>query len=392
MVNADSLIAEFRRRFTGCEPSVLARAPGRVNLIGEHVDYNGGLVMPFAIHLATWAVVGRREDQRVIAHSIQSRDVVELDSRRIGEPLKGWGAYVQGVITELQKQGMPYCGMNILIDSDVPAGAGLSSSAALESVVALAGLEIAGHSLSLKQIADACRNAEHKYARVPCGIMDQMASLFSRAEHIMLLDCRDETVDFVHWPSVDVALVIVDSRSPHELSSGTYALRVEECRNAQRHLTTNDEVPADFRTVSLSRLEKFACQMSDEITRRARHVITEIARVRLAADALRQGDFQLLGSLMDSSHQSLAVDYEVSTPQMDALASIIQSVDGVYGARLTGAGFGGCVVAVADRAAVPRIEAAVRREYDPIYGVIAPVWTCRPSDGASVTRLERRMP
>jgi galactokinase len=392
MVNAESLIAEFRKRFPGSEPSVLARAPGRVNLIGEHIDYNGGLVMPFAIHLATWAVAGRREDHRVIAHSLQSYDVVEINSLQIGEAMNGWGAYVQGVIAELQERGLPHRGMNMVIDSNLPTGAGLSSSAALEAAVALAALELAGHSLTLKQISDACRLAEHRYACVPCGIMDQTASLRSRADHVILLDCRAESVEFIRWPGDDVTLVIVDSNSPHKLSSGTYALRVEECKSAWRHLATTNEVSPDFRTVSLSRLGKFATQMPEEITRRARHVITEIARVRLAADALRQGDFQLLGSLMDASHQSLTVDYEVSTPRMDALASILRDVDGVYGARLTGAGFGGCVVAVADRAAVGRIEAAVRREYDPVYGVTAPIWTCRPSEGASVTRLKRLIP
>ncbi len=387
MVNADSLIAEFRRRFPGCEPSVLARAPGRVNLIGEHVDYNGGLVMPFAIHLATWAVASRREDQRIVAHSLQTDDVVELNSRLNREPIQGWGAYIQGVLYELQMRALPWNGINFLIDSEIPSGAGLSSSAALEAAIALAALELLGLTLNQDEIVDACRSGEHDFAKVPCGIMDQIASVCSRSDHVMLLDCRDETIEFIPWPRTNIGITVVYSRSPHKLTRGDYALRVKECEIARFYLEGQDDSVADFRGASLSRLVGLGSSIHPTILRRARHVVTEIARVHLAADALRQGDFDLLGTLMNASHESLAVDFEVSTPQLDALAAIIRNVDGVYGARLTGAGFGGCVIAVADHAAVPRIEAAVRREYDPIYGVTAPVWTCRPSEGASVTKL-----
>lgn len=381
MVNATTLIDEYRRRFPGSEPEVIARAPGRVNLIGEHVDYNGGLVMPFAIPLATWAVAGRREDARIIAQSAQVPGSVEFESQRIGEPMAGWGCYVQGVIASLQQLGLPTFGMNILIDSDIPVGAGLSSSAALEAAVALAALELAGQSLSRSEIASACRVAEHNYAKVPCGIMDQTASLCAHADHVLLLDCRDNSIAHIPWTRQDIVIVIVDSRSPHRLSAGTYAERVRECSLVAARSSSS------WRELKPPALDAIRNDIGKTVYRRARHVITEIARVRDAADALQHPDFPTLGRLMNESHQSLAEDYEVSTPRLDTLAACIRGVPGVFGARLTGAGFGGCVVAVAEQSATSAIESAVRRDYDPHFNVTAPVWTWCPSEGATIRRV-----
>lgn len=381
MVNATTLIDEYRRRFPGSEPEVVARAPGRANLIGEHVDYNGGLVMPFAIPLATWVVAGRREDARIIAQSSQVPGSVEFESRRIGEPMAGWGCYVQGVIASLQQLGLPTFGMNILIDSDIPVGAGLSSSAALEAAAALAALELAGHSLTRTEIAGACRAAEHNYAKVPCGIMDQTASLCAHADHVLLLDCCDNSIAHIPWARSDIAIVVVDSRSPHRLSAGTYADRVRECSLVAARSSSS------WREITPPALDAIRNDIGHTVYRRARHVITEIARVRDAADALQRADFSTLGRLMNESHQSLAEDYEVSTPRLDTLAASIRCVPGVFGARLTGAGFGGCVVAVAEQSATSAIESAVRRDYDPHFNVIAPVWTWSPSEGATVRRI-----
>lgn len=381
MVNATTLIDEYRRRFPGSEPEVIARAPGRVNLIGEHVDYNGGLVMPFAIPLATWVIAGRREDARVAAQSRQSSVGVDFESTHIGNPLAGWGCYVQGVIASLQPLGLPTFGMNVFIDSDIPDGAGLSSSAALEAAVALAALELAGHSLSRSEIVRACRVAEHNYAKVPCGIMDQTASLCARTDHVMLLDCCDNSISHIPWMRPHIAIVVVDSRSPHRLSSGTYAERVRECELAAARCSSS------LRDLTPDTLNKIRDDVGATVYRRARHVISEIARVRDAADALQRADFPTLGRLMNESHQSLAEDYEVSTPRLDTLAACIRGVPGVFGARLTGAGFGGCVVAVAEQSATSAIESAVRRDYDPHFNVTAPVWTWCPSEGATIRRI-----
>lgn len=386
MVNEQSLVAEYRRCFDGAEPSVLVRAPGRVNLIGEHIDYNGGLVMPAAIHLATFVAAGRRTDARVVARSATQPASVTIDLSGAGAPLEGWGAYVQGVCAELRLAGAELTGASLLIMSDVPPGGGLSSSAALEAGVALALLHLSGVALPRELVARACRAAEHRYARVPCGIMDQLACLCARERSVLLIDCARESLSWVPWPRDTLRLVIVDSQTAHQLAQGEYARRVEACRQARQVLSAR--VPRGTSmplcAFSLDDLSAAADELPPLLFRRARHAITENLRVRAAAEALAAGRFDRLGALMDESHRSLAEDYEVSTPRMDHLAAIVRGIPGVFGARMTGGGFGGCVVAIAEAPALPAIEASVRSGYDSEYGVQARIWTTAPGDGASV--------
>jgi galactokinase len=293
------------------------------------------------------------------------------------------------VAAELTKVGVPLVGAQIYLESDLPIGAGLSSSAALEVSVALGLLGVAGTTLPPGELVRACRLAEHHYAGVPCGIMDQFVCTTAAADCALLLDCRDEQTTHIPWPDDDTLVLIIDSGCRHRLSDGTYADRVRECSLAVGHLQTVNPTVSSLRDVSLQQLVDQRPALEDPIFRRARHVITENLRTDQAAGALRRGDFPALGRLMNESHASLRNDYEVSSPRLDDLAEAVRSVPGVFGARMTGAGFGGCVVAVAARRVVDEVESAVRKRYDTKYGGAAQMMASRPGRGADTTMITK---
>ena len=382
MVNADSLVRLFRDRFPRENPTVIARAPGRVNLIGEHVDYHGGWVMPLAIEQATWIAAGPRGDGRLVIYSEHAGEQCEIDLPITGRA-DGWRGFAQGICALLQEAGVGLPGANIVVGGDLPVGAGLASSAALSVGLVLCLLELSGSKLSRQKIAELCRDAEHRVQGVPCGLMDQLACLFAEREQVMLIDCQDSTISQIAWPREDAIVVIVDSRSPHKLSQGDYSRRVKESQTALEACAGITR----FRELTVADLPRLEASLGPMLLRRARHIVTELERVRSAADALRQGNMQRLGELMNESHRSLAQDYEVSSPRMDELADIVRRTPGVFGARMTGAGFGGCVVAIARSDALTRIESAVRGHYDAKYGVVAPVWASSPTAGAEVMEL-----
>ncbi len=388
MVNVELLCAAYRQRFDGPPPTALVRAPGRVNLIGEHVDYNDGLVLPIAIERATHIAVGPsdRETLRLYSANVDQQIELALDDR--SRPEKGrWDAYCRGVAAELEKAGVKLAPANLYIESDVPVGAGLSSSAALEVATALGLLFAAGAKMESREVARICRLAEHHYAGVPCGIMDQFICAMATPDAALLLDCRDQQIENIHWPSGEAVVLIIDSQCRHRLSDGTYAARVEECRRAVEQVRAASASVQSLRDVSPEQLLAQRGRMDDTAFRRAHHVIGEIQRTRDAAAALRAGDFKRFGRAMNASHDSLRDDYEVSSRKLDDLVEVVRGVPGVFGARMTGAGFGGCIVAVAERSVVSRVEAAVRQNYDPRYGVTAPVLITRPCAGARLTRL-----
>jgi galactokinase len=382
------MAAAYRRRFDGAEPSVFVRAPGRVNLIGEHVDYSGGLVLPIAIDRAVYAVAGPAAARRVVVHTSDLDASTEFDLGNIHKPASpGWDAYPKGVATELLKSGAVLRGTNIYVASDLPVGAGLSSSAAFEVAVALALLSVAGTTMPPQKVSRLCRSAEHDYAGVPCGIMDQYACTLAAADHVLLIDCLDENTELIPWPTGDVVVLVIDSRCRHRLTEGMYADRVRQCMRAVEGLRIRHPEIHCLRQVSLQRLLEEQSRLDPVTFRRARHVVTEIERTRQAVEALRSGDFAALGRLMNESHRSLRDDYEVSSTQLDDLVAVVCGVPAVLGARLTGAGFGGCIVAVAGRQALPEIASAVRQRYDAPYGVRAEIMPSRPSAGASTINL-----
>jgi galactokinase len=331
---------------------IRVHAPGRVNLIGGHTDYSGGLVLPMAIDLAT-TIIGVRGHERVV---LRSRDepepaMVDLDVDDPDEAKPPWARYVAGVVAELR----PRTGFIGEVTTTIPIGTGLSSSAALEVGVALA---LGGDAYDRTDLAQLCQQAEHRASGVPCGIMDQLSSLLGVEGHALLIDCTSLTVTPVSLPD-DVAVVVVDSHEPRSLDTSGYAKRREEVTEAAELIGP----------LAKASLDDVASIEDPTIRRRARHVVTENARVLELVAAVSSGDIERAGDLMTDSHVSLRDDQQVTTPALDALVDRLNAMPGVYGARLTGGGWGGCVVALADP------------------GALDEGWTVKPSAGATLEWL-----
>jgi galactokinase len=343
------------------------RAPGRVNLIGEHTDYNEGFVLPFAVDLA--CVVAARPADRVRVHSLETGDAVEVAADGSAEPVDvqpAWGRYVAGVVRELAALGRPPAGMDAVLASDVPAGSGLSSSAALEVACALALADAGSWSVPPLALAEACRRAEELATGVPCGIMDQLASTCGREGHALLVDCRSLEIRQVPLPA-ELGVLVVHSGVSRSLDASAYAERRQACERLAARLgvrALRDATEAQIASEPLGR-----------------HVVSENARVLAAARALEEGAHELLGRLLDESHASLRDDFRVSTPELDALVEELVRA-GALGARLTGAGFGGCAVALCHAADLDTVARVAPARYAGRTGRAPTVFRCRAVDGS----------
>jgi galactokinase len=359
---AGALASAFTERFGGT-PSGVWAAPGRVNLIGEHTDYNEGLCLPLALPHRTYAAVRLRADGTCRLASLQQEAWFEgrLEDLGPGRP-PGWPAYAAGVLWALRERGVPVPGVDALVDGHVPLGSGLSSSAALECSVAAALADLVPEvgTLPLADLAAACVDAENVVAGADTGGLDQTCALRAEPGHAMLLDCRDFTVEHVPWRIGDAGwtVLVVDTRAPHALVDGAYAERRRSCEQAAAALG----VPS-LRQVAVDGLGPALRRLDDPVlVRRVRHVVTEIDRVRQAADALRAADADSLGALMTASHTSLRDDYEVSCPELDAVVEASLQA-GAAGARMTGGGFGGSAIALVRHERLAEVGAAVTEAF-----------------------------
>ena len=375
-----SLADSFRQHF-GQSPRIF-RAPGRVNLIGEHTDYNDGFVMPAAIELSCWVAIAESEDRRLVLHSQNLQETVELDLDQ-SQPLrrKRWSDYVQGVAVELQQHGEKLRGANLLIHSEVPIGSGLSSSAAIEVASGLALLANSGAELDRLKLARLCQRAENEFVGARCGIMDQFTACFGQAKHALVLDCRSLEYRPLPLPA-GVELVICDSGVRHELATGEYNARRAQCEAGVRVLARHRPDVRALRDASLDDLERNRSQLGEVVYRRCRHVVTENARVLQAAQALERGDLPDFGRLMGESHLSLRFDYEVSCPELDLLVDLAGKQQGVYGARMTGGGFGGCTINLVEAGEVEAFRKAVSRGYREAAGKTARIYVSKAAAGA----------
>ncbi|MCS7178250.1 MAG: galactokinase [Anaerolineae bacterium] len=370
----------FRAHF-GYDPALLVRAPGRVNLLGEHTDYNEGFVLPVAVDRAAWVAASPRPDStvRLVALDMGTEATFPLDPI---PPRQGdWADYPRGVAWALAGAGFSLAGMDAVLTSDVPIGAGLSSSAAVEVAFAWTWKELSGLPLERTELALLCQRAENEYVGVRCGIMDQMASVWGRAGHALLLDCRTLAVETVPIPP-GVAIVVADTLVRRELAASEYNRRRQECEEAVQILA--DYIPGTraLRDVSLEDLDRFGGHLPPTLLRRARHVVRSNIRVLWAVAAFRAGDLAAVGKAMKYSHLSLRDDYQVSSPELDTLAEAAWEVPGCWGARLTGAGFGGCIVALVAEEAVPELARHLEEVYQARFGRRPTVTVCRASDGA----------
>jgi galactokinase len=365
----------------GRAPTVY-RAPGRVNLIGEHTDYNDGFVMPAALNLYTYVAVGPRPDRRLRVYSDYLREMCDLDLDQI-RPGKSshWSDYVRGVAGVLESSGCKLRGADLAVISEVPLGSGLSSSAALEVGTAWALLSNSEIEVNRTLVAQLCQKAEHVYAETMCGIMDQFISCHGRAGHALMLDCRSLHFEFLPIPA-HVRLMVCNTMVKHEHASSGYNTRRRECEEGLRTLAAGLPGIHALRDVSQDELEKHRDRLAPVIYKRVRHVVTENDRVKKAANALTTGDLAAIGQLTADSHHSLRDDYEVTTPELDLMVELASGQEGVYGARMTGGGFGGCTINLVDGAHAERVQQRLEQNYEGRTGLKPAILICEASDGA----------
>jgi galactokinase len=376
------VIEQSFEQIFGAKPQAVVRAPGRVNLIGEHTDYNDGFVLPASIDRFIWYAGRRREDRRVRAYALDFHAQAEfsLDHLARDEQLP-WSNYLRGVLKFLEAEGHPLPGADIVYGGDVPREAGLSSSAAVEVGAAALWQGLAGLRADPVYLAKLARRAENEFVGVPCGIMDQFVSALGKQDHALFLDCRDLTHRHVPLPS-DVRIVVCNSGVKRALAQSEYEVRLKQCRQAVAQLGTAGLAVKSLRDVDEEDLEMAASTLTEVLLKRARHVVTENRRVREAALALEEGDLEHVGDLMNQSHESLRDDYEVSSRELDVLVELALRQPGAFGARMTGAGFGGCTVNLVRESSAGSFAEAVGRNYQQVFGRPAEVYLCRASNGA----------
>jgi galactokinase len=383
-------VRELRKKFKDLfhdEPNVY-RAPGRVNLIGEHTDYNDGFVMPAAIQFSAWVALAPRNDRRLRIHSENLNETVEYDLDDRGRSGKHhWSDYIRGAAVCLEEAGSRLRGADLLLKGEVPLGAGLSSSASIEVAAGYGLLDAAGIAVDRIALAQACQRAEHDFVGMHCGIMDQFISACARADQALLLDCR--SLDHRYLPlgqinsnGAGVRLVICNTMVKHQLAGGEYNTRRAECEAGVRRLATTLPRIRALRDATLADLEQATPGPKDVVFRRCRHIVSENQRVLQAAEALEKGDLEMFGKLMGESHRSLRDDYEVSCPELDLMVELASGQEGVYGARMTGGGFGGCTINVVRAEQVDQFKRLVSRGYEQATGIAPEIYICSVAGGA----------
>jgi galactokinase len=371
----------FQKTF-GTVPDVIARSPGRVNLIGEHTDYNDGFVLPAAIDRTIEFGARRRGDNIVHAYSIDFQDQVEFSLDAIGKADQHcWSNYLRGVLKFLQEDGHRLTGADVAFGGNVPREAGLSSSAAVEvGAVALA-MRLFEIELGPLEVVRLARRAENEFVNVPCGIMDQFVCAMGKHDHALFLDCRDLT--YRHVPlSGRVKIVVCNSGVRRALAASEYEIRLMQCRQAVAQLGTTGLAVKSLREIDLTDLEVASHSLSEVLLKRARHVVSENDRVLKAVRDLERGDLESFGRLMIASHESLRDDYEVSCRELDVLVELALKQPGILGARMTGAGFGGCTVNLVRAGEAESFAEAVKQGYKKATGLNGEVYVCEASDGA----------
>ncbi|MGE5530622.1 MAG: galactokinase [Bacteroidota bacterium] len=379
-LSSQSLINSFAERFQrSTDQAIVVRAPGRLNLLGEHTDYNGGFVLPIAIDRATWIVAALADHQvRIWSEAKGEQDI--FDPAAIAHAgTSPWTSYVRGVLWALGEQGIAIGGADLLIAGDLPLSAGVSSSASLETAAALAFLALAGREMAPRDVALLCQHAEHEFAGVNCGIMDQFAVGLSQANHALLLDCRSLETRAVPLAGDAPVFFVCDTGKPRTLAASAYNQRRAECEGAAHHFGVES-----LRDVTLPMIDSDREQLGETVYRRCRHVISENERVLQAPEAMARGDWDTFGILLQQSHASLRDDYEVSCDELDIMCELAQQHPGCLGARMVGAGFGGCAMAAVERGAVEGFGEVLANKYRTATSREPRIFAVQAAAGASI--------
>jgi galactokinase len=383
-----AVAAAFSDKFK-TDPAGVARAPGRVNVIGEHTDYNEGWVLPVAIERAVYLAAAPSDEAALQLSALDINENISLPLPDPGRPAQeqaarypAWARYAAGVAWVLARSGRAVSGLRGVFSSTIPIGSGLSSSAALEVAFAKAIQATGGWEISRMDLARACQQAEHAFTGVRCGLMDQFASLHGQVGCALLLDCRSLEYEPIAVPPT-ASLVIADTRVRHKLDEGGYNERRGQCEEAVRILARTHTRVRALRDVTPMMLQMEAESMPKEVRMRAEHVVKECERTLLTADALRRGDLKTAGELMNAGHASLRDLYQVSIPELDTMVESARSIPGCYGARLTGAGFGGCTIQLVECEKAAAFAEQLATKYFDATGIPPEVLVSRPAEGAS---------
>ncbi len=383
MQRVKSILTKFKEVFgSGEEKIFIVRAPGRVNLIGEHTDYNEGFVLPIAINREIIAAFSLRQDRLISLYSSNFSSFCQfcLDRVSCAENV-AWANYIKGVIYFLQEKGVKLSGMNMVLEGNIPIGAGLSSSAALEMVTALA-LQIAnGFAMKPVEIVKLCQKAENEFVGVNCGIMDQFASLLSEKNRALFLDCRNLEYKLIPLAQ-EVGIVVCNTGVKRSLAHSKYNERKRECMEGISLLRKFLPPINALRDVTIDDFEKYKHHLPENIRKRCRHVVYENKRVIESVAALEEGELKKFGALMNESHQSLKDDYEVSCEELEVMVKIAREIDGVLGVRMTGAGFGGCTVNLVEKKSIGQFQKTLIKEYEKETGIQPEIYICQAENGA----------
>lgn len=381
----EKLLSRFHKTFSLRKGIRLARAPGRVNLIGEHTDYNQGFVLPVAVDKEILMTANLRKDRKVILHSLNFKGKVEFSLDEIEfEEEDPWGNYPKGVFFQLQASGFKLKGLNGLYEGNIPLGGGLSSSAAIEVVTAVILKRLNELKIGPLEIIKLCQRAENEFVGVQCGIMDQFVSLLGKKNKALFLDCRTLKYELVPLNFEDVKIVIADTQVKRDLVSSEYNLRRRECEEGVKFFKKYLPGITSLRDVSVRAFEKHKDELSEVIMKRCKHVVYENERVVEAKEALSCGDLLKFGRLLNQSHQSLKEDYQVSCQELDLMVEIASRFRGALGSRMTGAGFGGCTISLVKKEVVEEFMRVIKEEYEKKTRIKPLVYECRVVDGANI--------
>jgi len=388
--------SNVRQRFVaifGREPTAVVRAPGRVNLIGEHTDYNDGYVLPVAIDRSILVAAAPRDDRQVVIHALDFGESVTFSLDDIGhDQVRTWSNYQRGVAYFLEERGIRLPGLHAVVVGDVPVGSGLSSSAAIEVSMAYTWQVLSGFELSRVELALLCQRAENEFVGMNCGIMDQFISALGQRDHALLIDCRSLDYQPVPLPSLappklggdgGAAIIVSDTMTRRGLVDSEYNTRRRECEEGVRILQRYLPEVQALRDVSTDQFAEYEGQLPEPVRKRCRHIVYENERVLKSVDALQAGDLAAFGRLMNESHASLRDDYEVSCMELDTMAEAAWRVAGVYGSRMTGAGFGGCTVSLVAEEAIEDFRGQVAAAYEEATGIVPQIYVCRAEDGVA---------